>query len=73
MPVYDIVNGASGARGVNGFLFEAGETYEGIEMTESEAELLATLSGIAMTLADEAPKRRGRPPKAVEPEPDPGE
>jgi hypothetical protein len=60
MMAYTVVNSSKGARGVGSILIEAGETREGVELTNDEALLLSDLDGVKVE--SDAP-RRGRPPK----------
>lgn len=46
--MYTVTNEALGARGVDALLFEAGETREGVELTDDQALLLGELDGVTV-------------------------
>lgn len=49
--LYNVTNNALGARGVDGLLFEAGQTYEGVELTDDQVLLLGELDGVTVEQA----------------------
>jgi hypothetical protein len=46
--MYIVVNNALGARGVDDLLFEAGQTYDGIELTDDQVLLLGEIEGVSV-------------------------
>jgi len=46
--MYKVTNGALGARGVDGLLFEAGQTYDSVELTDDQVLLLGELEGVTV-------------------------
>jgi hypothetical protein len=57
--MFKVTNAALGARGVDGLLFEAGQTYEGVELTDDQVLLLGELEGV--TVESEKAKAKPKP------------
>lgn len=52
MATYSVKNENPGARGVGGFLIEAGASLDVVELTEDEALLLGELDGVTVKEVD---------------------
>lgn len=63
MTKYDITNEAKGARGIIGFIVEAGASAEGVDLTDEQALLLGDMDGVTVVETKAKPDEK-QPAKA---------
>lgn len=66
MATFNITNGSKGLRFIGAVSLEAGETMEGVELSEDDALLLGDLDGVTVEEVKPKPAKAAKPEAAAE-------